>query len=328
LLLPFGLKAFTGDSTFADQGLFSQHWLMPHALFGIDFLSPAAHAFFWSISVNTLCYLYFSLNTKGNYRERNYAEMFVDSKQYDQLQDGAYVWKGEAFVADIKDVLIRFLGLEKSNKALRIFFTKYNLPQNTQIADAKLINFSEKLLTGSVGSASAKILISSVVKEEAVSLPEVLNVLEESKEAIAQRKILEEKSKELTKLTDKLQIANTELIEKDVQKDEFLDTVAHELKTPLTGIRASTELLLDDADMPLAIKNKFLNNMLQDAERLSRLINNILDFEKLTTGKHELNLQLNDISKTIAKVVKTIENAKKNTITISQENIHVLRFLY
>ncbi|MEN8965933.1 MAG: sensor histidine kinase [Polaribacter sp.] len=329
LLLPFTIEAITGDTSFVENGLFSINLLKPHALFGIDFLSPAAHAFFWSFSVNIFLYIYFSLNTVGNYRERNYAEMFVDSKNFSELQDGAYVWKGEAYVDDIRDVLNRFLGINKTEKALRIFFKKYKIPENTKLADARLINFSEQLLTGTIGSASAKMLISNVVKEEELSLLEVLKVLEESKEAIAQSKMLEEKSKELSTLARQLKNANKELIENDLQKDEFLDTVAHELKTPLTGIRASTELLLDDVEMPSEMKDKFLNNMLQDSERLSRLINNILDFEKLATNRQELNFKVNDISKTIAKTVKALQtNANKKRITIKQLNNYIFKLKY
>ena len=329
LLLPFLLEVLTGNRIFVEEGFLGIAALRPHALFGIDFLTPPVHAFFWSITLNLICYVYFSLNTSGNYRERNYAEMFVDSKNYASLQDGAFVWKGEAYVEDIKDVLNRFLGIEKTKKALRIFFTKYNLPLDTQYADAKLINFSEQLLTGTIGSSSAKMLISSVVKEEEVSLVEVLNILEESKEAIAQRKILEEKSNEMSKLASQLKNANEELIAKDQQKDEFLDTVAHELKTPLTGIRASTELLLDDADMPAEMKQQFLNNMLQDAERLSRLINNILDFEKLDTGRETLATEENDISTTISKTLKRLTpNADKRQIQLVQKNIQSVRLTY
>ena len=300
LVLPFTLQAYTGTDDFTQLGLFGISALKPYALFGIDFLSPPAHAFFWSMTFNIMSYLVFSLTSKGNYRERNYAEMFVDSNNFTTLQDSALVWKGEAYVADIKNVLIRFLGEKRATRALTIFFTKYKLPQDTQLADARLINFSEKLLTGSIGSASAKILIASVVKEEQISLVEVLKILEESKENIVSNKVLLEKSNELSQLSSKLKDANEELISKDKQKDEFLDTVAHELKTPITGIRAATELLMDeDDDMPQEIKAQFLKNILQDSDRLGRLIHNILDFEKLETGRLHLDLQYQDIQKTI-----------------------------
>lgn len=330
LILPFTIAAYTGSDDFTQYGLNGIAALKPYALFGIDFLSPPAHAFFWSILFNLLGYLVFSLISKGNYRERNYAEMFVDSNNFTALQDNALVWKGEAYVADIKSVLVRFLGNERADRALKLFFTKYKLPLDTQLADARLINFSEKLLTGSIGSASAKILIASVVKEEQISLVEVLKILEESKENIVSNKILTEKSNELSQLSSKLKNANQELVVKDKQKDEFLDTVAHELKTPITGIRAATELLMDDEDdMPREIKKQFLKNILQDSDRLGRLINNILDFEKLETGRLRLDMQYLDVQKTIEKAVASIQHiAAKKNIKINVKNVHHFKLEY
>lgn len=330
LILPFTVAAYTGSNDFTQFGLAGISGLRPQALFGIDFLSPPAHAFFWSMTFNILCYLVFSLTEKGNYRERNYAEMFVDSRNFSSLQDNALVWRGEAYVADIKNVLVRFLGENRATRALRIFFTKYKLPQDTQLADARLINFSEKLLTGSIGSASAKILIASVVKEEQISLPEVLKILEESKEHIVSNKVLKEKSDELSQLSTKLKEANQELISKDKQKDAFLDTVAHELKTPITGIRAATELLMDDGDdMPKDIKEQFLKNIVQDSDRLGRLINNILDFEKLETGRLNLDLSYNDLQKTIKKAIASVSQiAAKKKIEIVNENVHSFKIDY
>ncbi|MEY8849181.1 ATP-binding protein [Psychroserpens sp. XS_ASV72] len=330
LVLPFTVQAYTGSDDFVQYGLRGISALKPHALFGIDFLSPPAHAFFWSMSANILCYLIFSLTSKGHYRERNYAEMFVDIRNFSTLQDSALVWKGEAYVADIKNVLVRFLGETKANRALSIFFTKYKLSPDTQIADARLINFSEKLLTGSIGSASAKILIASVVKEEQISLVEVLKILEESKEHIVSNKVLLEKSNELAELSSKLKTANQELITKDKQKDEFLDTVAHELKTPITGIRAATELLMDDIDdMPMEMKQQFLKNILQDSDRLGRLINNILDFEKLETGRLNLDIERYDIQNTMKKAMSSISHiASKKEIRLINRNPHSFKLNY
>ena len=323
LILPFLSQAFTGTDDFVQNGLLGISILKPHALFGIDFLSPPAHAFFWSMLVNCFSYVAFSLLSKGNYRERNYAEMFIDSQNYSSLQDGALVWKGEAKVSEIRNVLNKFLGEAKTNRALDVFFRRYNIPPDSKAADSRLINFSEKLLTGTIGSASAKILISNVAKEEEVSLVEVLKILEESKDTITRNKILKEKSEQLTHLTDQLKQANVELIDKDLQKDEFLDTIAHELKTPLTGIRATTELLMDQHhDMPDELKEEFLKNMMQDSERLSRLIHNILDFEKLSKGRTQLNLTKNNIRNTIQKSIKIVKPlADKKQISILQPSL-------
>ena len=173
-------------------------------------------------------------------------------------------------------------------------------------------------------------MISSVVKEDEISLVEVLKILEESKEAMARNKELREKSKELTILADKLRLANKELRSNDRQKDEFLNTVAHELKTPITGIRAATELILDEDDeMPNDAKQQFLKNILQDSDRLSRLIHNILDFEKLSTGRQDLVLRNNNIKNTINKAVAGIEQiAIKKEIKIKKFNLIDFEFVY
>ena len=313
LILPFTIEAFTGSSDFTNLGLFGITALKPYGLFGLDFLTPPAHAFFWSLTANTMCYFIISLAFKGHYRERNYAEMFVDSKNFSSLQDSALVWKGEAYVADIKNVLTKFLGETRTQRALNLFFRKYDIHSDTQMADARLINFSEKLLTGSIGGASAKILIAGVVKEQEISLPEVLKILEESKETISSNKVLQEKSAELTDLTSQLKHANEELLTKDKQKDEFLDTIAHELKTPITGIRAASELLMDENDdMPVEIRQKFLKNIVSDSDRLSRLINNILDFENLSTGRQQLNLKNRNIQRTFKKAIGNIQHIAAN----------------
>jgi signal transduction histidine kinase len=77
--------------------------------------------------------------------------------------------------------------------------------------------------------------------------------LEESKENITINKKLVETSNELKQLSGQLKEANFALLVKDKQKDEFLDTVTHELRTPITAIRAASEILHDDDEIPEAI---------------------------------------------------------------------------
>ena len=122
LILPFINTTFSGTTDFINNGILNTSWTKPYALFGIDFLSPPAHAFFWSITCNLLAYMIFSITSKSNYRERNYAEIYTNSSKFNDLQDNAFVWKGEAYVSDIKSVLVRFLGIEKSaTRALSSF---------------------------------------------------------------------------------------------------------------------------------------------------------------------------------------------------------------
>lgn len=294
----------------------------PQKLFGLDFLSPMAHAFYWSLLVNLMLYVYFSLAYKGNYRERNYGEIFVNADSLNENSDNSLVWRGEAYIQDIQAILVKFLGESRTEKAIRVFKRRYGISPDEQLADARFINFSEKLLTGAVGSASAQILIAKVAKEKPVSLPDVLKILQENKEAFASSKSFENQSYQLRKLTDELKKANAALILQDKQKDDFLDTVAHELKTPITSIYASAEMLQDDPEMPDEIRDQFLTNMLNDAERLTRLINDILDLEKLATGREVLKFENVEIKACISEIIHSYDAiAAKQNISIILDNI-------
>ena len=78
----------------------------------------------------------------------------------------------------------------------------------------------------------------------------------------------------------------------DQQKTEFFQNMSHELRTPLTLIlgplEESTQRYSDDVDIAVATKN---------ARRLLRLVNQLLDFQKLEAGKKELNLEELDLNR-------------------------------
>ena len=276
------------------------------SFFKIPYLSPITQIFFWSMLVNSALFILISANTVSNYRERNYAELYVDIDDYIQNHENAYIWKGTANVSDIQKILGRFLGQKKTEQALKIFNLKYNITDESDTADSRFIKFSENLLSGRIGTASAKILIEGVTKEDKISLPEVLQILEESKENISINKQLSEQSSQLLKLSGDLQVANINLIEKDQQKDEFLDSVAHELRTPLTAIRATSEILLDDEDMPAKLKKDFLENIISESDRLNEIINDILYLDKLETGTISLHISENNIIETFKKSLKPL----------------------
>ncbi|WP_332034071.1 sodium:proline symporter, partial [Kaistella sp.] len=147
--------------------------------FKLAYLSPVASAFFWSLLVNGGLFMIISSLVAGNYRERNFAELYVDINDYIQNHENAYIWKGTANISDIRKILTRFLGEKKTRQALKIFNLKYNISDENDSADSRFIKFSENLLSGRIGTASAKILIEGVTKEDKITLPEVLKILEE-----------------------------------------------------------------------------------------------------------------------------------------------------
>ena len=312
LLIPYGIGFSNFTNSFINHGLLGIEWLKPFQLFGLNYLEPVPHALFWSLFFNTFFYAAVSVSFKGNYRERNYAEMYVEIDKYINHHENAFVWKGTAYIKDIEKVLERFLGTKNTARALSIFNLKYKVPKDTIMADARFIKFAENLLTGHIGTASAKILISSVSKEDKISLPEVLRILEESKEHIIINKKLVESSNELKKISAQLQLANESLLSKDLQKDEFLDTVTHELRTPITAIRAASEILFDDDDLPEEMKKQFLQNIISESDRLNRLIDKILDLEKFETGKQTLFLEQHNINETLRTAIEPLKHLINN----------------
>ncbi|HCN49110.1 MAG TPA: sodium:proline symporter [Chryseobacterium sp.] len=285
--------------------------------FTIPYLGRIPQIFFWSLLVNTGLFTIISVSIKGNYRERNFAELYVDIDKYIQNHENAFIWRGTAYISDIQNILERFLGKNKTEQALRIFNLKYNIDSKTETADSRFIKFSENLLAGRIGTASAKILIEGVTKEDKISLKEVLDILEESKENISLNKKLTEQSEELQKLSDDLRTANENLIVKDRQKDDFLDSVAHELRTPITAIRSAGEILADDDDIPFEIKQEFLNNIITESDRLSEIINDILYLDKLQHGEISLHIRQNNIIETYKKALNPLLHL------IQQKNIHL-----
>jgi signal transduction histidine kinase len=109
--------------------------------------------------------------------------------------------------------------------------------------------------------------------------------MDESSELIVYSRRLEEKSLELEAATKKLRTANERLKELDKLKDDFVTTVSHELRTPLTSIRAFSEIVHDHPDLPSEKRREFLLIIVQESERLTRRLNDILG--EMEAGKIE-----------------------------------------
>jgi len=112
-------------------------------------------------------------------------------------------------------------------------------------------------------------------------------MLDEASQVIAYSHELEQKSREVMAATAELRAANERLKELDRLKDDFVSTVTHELRTPLTSIRSFSEILHDNPGLDAAERQRFLTIIIQESERLTRLINQVLDLAKLESGRAE-----------------------------------------
>ena len=80
-------------------------------------------------------------------------------------------------------------------------------------------------------------------------------------------------------------------------KDDFMSSVTHELRTPLTSIRAFAELMRDDPQMDPAQRQQFLDLIVAESERLSRLVNQVLDMAKIESGHAEWRNEAIDLAR-------------------------------
>jgi signal transduction histidine kinase len=272
-----------------EHGPFGIELLKPQQLFGLAGLDQINHAMIWSMIANVGAYVGVSLAASPSPAEQRQASLFVDVFRLSGETGGAHFWRGTASTPELYNLLARFLGPAAADGAFAEYARSKGLswPDERLAADADLVHYVEVQLAGAIGTASARVMVGSVVKEEALTTDEVREILDEASQVVVYSHRLEQKSRELEAATEELREANERLKEVDRLKDEFVSTVTHELRTPLTSIRAFTEILLDDPEVELGQRKNFLGIITKETERLTRLINQVLDLAKIESGKAE-----------------------------------------
>lgn len=275
--------------------------------FVIADLDSISNAVFWSLFFNIGLYFILSILTNQTSLEHNQAVLFVDVFAYSTTYESAVVWKGSAQITDITLLLSSFIGEVKSRRLLNIFATNNKINLKSRFADPLVVNYVEKILAGIIGNTSARMMVSSVAKEEPISIEEVVNILKQSQELIATNNELKEKSDALKILTEELKNSNEKLVQIDQLKDDFLTTVTHEIRTPLTSIKALSEILFDNEELETEERKHFLETIINESDRMGRLINQVLDLEKYESGKRKLRTENIRIDAWVQSVMATLE---------------------
>lgn len=288
LLLPSFARSGWMPMSFVESGPFGIELLRPYELFGLAGWHHLSHALFWSMLANIGGYIAVSLATRQSATERIQATLFVDVYRHTGMRGAPQQWQGTATVRDLYELVVRFVGKERADRAFAAYASERGLTMKQQDeADPDLLNFTEQLLAGAIGAATSRVMISTVVKGEVASIGEVMEILDETSQVIEYSHQLEQQSRELEIATERLRTANERLQELDRLKDDFLTTVSHELRTPLTSIRSFSEILYDHPEMDQADRGRFLGIIVKETERLTRLINQVLDLERLESGRME-----------------------------------------
>jgi Na+/proline symporter/signal transduction histidine kinase len=305
LLLPALARSGWLPIGLLEQGPFDIEVLKPLQLFGLSGLDQITHAMIWSMVANIGAYVAVSLSDSPSADEHRQASLFVDVFKQTGEAGGARFWRGTASAPDLYYLLARFLGVASADSAFREYAAAKGRrwPDEDLPADAELVHHIEVQLAGAIGGASARVMVASVVKEEALDIDEVREILDEASQVVVYSHRLEQKSRELEAATAELRAANERLKELDRMKDDFVSTVTHELRTPLTSIRAFTQILLEDPEIELEQRKKFLAIITRESERLTRLITQVLDVAKLESGTAEWQAVSVDMKEVISDTV-------------------------
>jgi Na+/proline symporter/nitrogen-specific signal transduction histidine kinase len=293
LLLPSFARSGWLPIDFLEAGPFAIEALRPYALLGLEGLDPIAHALFWSLLANAGLYLVVSHLSSQSRVERSQAILFVDV--FRRADRASSLWRGRARLDDLRHLLARFVGDERAAQTFADYVEKHGSELTDRgLADACVVQFAERQLAGAIGASSARILMASVVEEEQPDIDQVMQILDEASQIREYSRQLELQSAELRRTTDELKAANEQLKQLDELKSDFVATVSHELRTPLTSIRMFSELLYDSPDMEEEQQSEFLSIIIKESERLTRLINNILDLAKMEAGRFEWQMSDSD----------------------------------
>ena len=305
LMLPSIAKSGWLGTDFLTLGPWGITLLRPEQLLGLQGLDGLTHALFWSLLVNVGAYVGLSLWRAPSGQEASQALLFVDVFHRTAASSPVF-WRGQANVLDLLRLCERFMGAAKARTLFESYARTAGVRQVESIRpDARLVQFVETQLAGAVGSASARVLVASVAEEEVLTPEDVLRILDESSQIRAYSRELEEKSHSLERATAELRQANEQLKSLDRLKDDFMSSVTHELRTPLTSIRALAELIRDDAGMELAQRQHFMVIIVSETERLTRLVNQVLDMAKIESGNAEWHNSEVDLRALLSRAVET-----------------------
>ncbi|MBD8064749.1 sodium:solute symporter [Devosia sp. PTR5] len=266
------------------NGPWGIRFLRPEHMFGLNDLDPLVHSVFWSLLLNSAFLVIGSLFTTQSPLERIQATLFVDIFRRREPLRRSFV-QGGATANDLYFVAERVLG---ANRATSLF----EAAAREQGGDAAgleltsdLIGRLERELAGSIGAASAHVMVSKVVAGADVSLEEMMQMAGETQQVIEYSQELEKTSEALRLTALKLEAANAQLRELDSQKDEFLSQVSHEVRTPMTSIRSFSEILSDPGSLDERQRQHFASTIHQESLRLTKLLDEILDLGTLERGE-------------------------------------------
>nr|WP_246512739.1 NahK/ErcS family hybrid sensor histidine kinase/response regulator [Azospirillum picis] len=187
LLVPAMARIVPLPSELLDLGPWGIGWLRPQALFGIEGLDPISHASLWSLLANLAAFVAGSLLARSSVVERTQALAYTGATGEADDDDDPHV---PARLADLRALAIRFVGAERGNAA----FDAYAAGRRGEAgpADLDAVRFTETLVAGAIGAASARVVMAASLQGRSLSRGAAMAMLDEASEALRfNRRLLE-----------------------------------------------------------------------------------------------------------------------------------------
>ncbi len=164
------------------NGLFGLGILRPHAILNLHF-EPLGHGVFWSLAMNTLFFVGFSLSRNPNSMERVQSTVFVSEElPMMPMQRRA---KSPLTVAEINETVSRFLGKERTERAFDAYWLqKGGRPAAEEWADDELLKFSEQLLASAIGASSSRLVHMLMLRRHDSSRASEVKLLDDASQAL------------------------------------------------------------------------------------------------------------------------------------------------
>ncbi|MEC7118470.1 MAG: hybrid sensor histidine kinase/response regulator, partial [Pseudomonadota bacterium] len=181
LLLPSLIRLGIGTDTWLTDGLWGIGLLRPEALLGSHGLDPITHGVLWSLLINTLLYVVVSLRFRPSMREQMQALHFLQLE--DHAQPPLYVSTKTApsrfQLIDLYTLAAQISGQALAEQKFKQFAQQLEQPFNLyQPADGRWWRMTEQLLAGSIGTATARSLLSTALHDKGMGVAEVAGLLD------------------------------------------------------------------------------------------------------------------------------------------------------
>lgn len=184
LLFPSMAIAGWFDDSWLLHGPFGIAWLKPQALFHLTGWHPVTHGTFWSLLANVLCCVLLSLRYRPSMDERLRAATFLDLTS-ERGAAGAGEWRGRVSVADLRAIAGRILGDRAAVRAFDEYATTSGKPlQDSHAADRPLLQYTERVLAGAIGSASARRMLTTALRGTGLDFSEAVALLDEASQEL------------------------------------------------------------------------------------------------------------------------------------------------